>query len=171
MWLRWWKTSPGRSVAAVEPPGPASNPVNEYADPDAVETDIRRKADQFAAHYGPFASVTLDFSRESLGDLDAMLAEAAPAMAAAPQDDAAYFQDAAASYLLEVARREFGGVYHHYVTRDAPLLVVGLPDFFAAMLAHDKVAGRLTGDEADNIPFFYDGLVRAVERQTSAIYV
>ena len=100
-----------------------------------------------------------------------MLADAAPAMAVAPEDDAAYFCNAAACYLLEVARREFGGVYHRYDLRDAPLLVVGAPRFHAAMLAHDKVAGRLKPDETDNIPFFYDGMARAVAQQSTILYV
>ncbi|MEO3924176.1 hypothetical protein ABGB07_10000 [Micromonosporaceae bacterium B7E4] len=39
-------------------------------------------------------------------------------------------------------------------------LVVGEPMFRVAMATWDKVKGRLSGDEADNIPFFHAGLAR-----------
>ena len=46
--------------------------------------------------------------------------------------------------------------------RPQPLLVVG-DDYSVAFLAMEKVAQRLDGDEADNIPFFYEGFVRALD--------
>jgi hypothetical protein len=40
--------------------------------------------------------------------------------------------------------------------------VVGEPKFHVALLAFDKVRGRLGGDKADNIPFFYEGFSQRV---------
>ena len=37
------------------------------------------------------------------------------------------------------------------------MLVVGEPVFHVAMVAWDKTRGRLAGDTADNIPYFYAG--------------
>jgi hypothetical protein len=42
------------------------------------------------------------------------------------------------------------------------VLVVGEPSFHVAMISWDKVRGRLNGDEADNIPFFYAGFAKRV---------
>lgn len=70
------------------------------------------------------------------------------------------------SYVLHTAKLLHGGVFQMYQERPQPLLVTGLPNYSVAMLAMDKVAGRIKGDEGDNIPFFYDGFVRALERAT-----
>jgi hypothetical protein len=54
------------------------------------------------------------------------------------------------------------------------VLVVGEPSFHVAMIAWDKVRGRLKGDEADNIPFFYAGFakcVREAEPGSHVLYV
>ncbi len=75
-------------------------------------------------------------------------------------------------YLLEVGRREFGGRYCWH--GDQPVLVVGEPEWRVAMIAFDKIKGRLLGDEADNIPFFYAGFAgraRNAEAGTDALYV
>lgn len=62
-------------------------------------------------------------------------------------------------YLLEVARRKFGGRYVHSADFNAPVLVVGGAERHVALMTYRKVEGRLGGDEADNIPFFFDGFV------------
>lgn len=74
-------------------------------------------------------------------------------------------------YLLEVGRRQFGGMYRLYEQRGWPVLVLGEPEFSAAFLAHDKIDGRLSGDEMDNLPFFYGALRRAVDARRSVLYV
>ena len=53
------------------------------------------------------------------------------------------------------------------------LLVVGEPKFHVAIMTFDKVRGRLGGDDADNIPFFYEGFaarIRSAKRGTKALY-
>jgi len=76
-------------------------------------------------------------------------------------------------YILEVARRTHGGNYFWYEERE-PLLVVGEPAFHVAMVTWGKVRGRLSGDEADSIPFFYEGFaerVRGAVPGVRALYV
>ena len=54
------------------------------------------------------------------------------------------------------------------------MLVVGEPAFRVAMIARDKVRGRLSGDRGDNLPFFYQGFaerVRRAEPGDDALYV
>jgi hypothetical protein len=50
---------------------------------------------------------------------------------------------------------------------------VGEPDFHVALMTWDKVKGRLRGDAADSIPFFYDGFAeraRQAEPGVRALY-
>lgn len=70
------------------------------------------------------------------------------------------------SYVLHTAKTLNGGAYQMFEERPQPLLVCGLPNYSVGFLAMEKVAGRINGDEGDNIPFFYGGLVRAIERAT-----
>jgi len=52
--------------------------------------------------------------------------------------------------------------------------VVGEPEFHVAMITWDKVKGRLSGDTADNVPFFFEGFARRAqnaEAGTRALYV
>jgi hypothetical protein len=77
------------------------------------------------------------------------------------------------SYPLEVGRHEFGGRYLWNDERQQPTLVVGEPSCRIAMLTFDKVRGRLSGDEADNILFFYAGFAtnaRRAEPGTDVLY-
>ena len=78
------------------------------------------------------------------------------------------------SYVLEVGRREFGGKFYWHDGRDQPVLVVGEPDYRIAILTFDKVRGRLFGDQADNIPLFYQGFAaraRTAEPGADVLYV
>lgn len=80
-------------------------------------------------------------------------------------------QQSAAAYIFEVARREFGGRYLSYSDDDPIVLVVGEPEFQAGLCGMSKVCGRVRLGNEDNIPFFYDGLVAAVCRRSSATIV
>jgi len=60
-------------------------------------------------------------------------------------------------YVLEVARRAYGGTYYWHLEGEQPVLVVGEPDAHVAIMTWSKVVGRLTGDVGDNLPFFFDG--------------
>ena len=123
---------------------------------------------QYAATKGAWV---FDYSDTSVGALEDMLASLVATAGAMPSLERDQLVDGASFYLLEVARRQFGGKYEFYHERRKPLLVVGKPAFSAAWLAHDKVAGRLAGDAGDNLPFHYQGLREAVASQTSVLYV
>lgn len=69
-------------------------------------------------------------------------------------------------YILEVGRRAFGGRYLWHEGRDQPVLVVGEPDARVALLTWDKVRGRLGGDAADNILFFFQGFAEQARDAT-----
>lgn len=99
----------------------------------------------------------LDYSETSLTVIEDLLAEAADWAAEMTPDQLRTLSQNFGCYILEVARRQFGGRYLWFDQRDQPVLVVGEPAFRVALLTWDKVQGRLSGDEGDNIPFFYAG--------------
>ena len=70
------------------------------------------------------------------------------------------------SYVLHTAKTLHGGEYQMFEERRQPLLVCGLPDYSVGFLAMEKVVGRISGDEGDNIPFLHEGLVSAIDRAT-----
>ncbi len=116
----------------------------------------------------------LDYSEESLTIAEEMLEEAAEWAGEMSTNQLETLAQDFGCYILEVARREFGGRYAWFEKRDQPVLVVGEPTFRIALLAWDKVKGRLSGDRADNIPFFFHGFaerVRKAEAGVDALYV
>ncbi|VTT99054.1 Uncharacterized protein OS=Shewanella sp. HN-41 GN=SOHN41_03035 PE=4 SV=1 [Gemmataceae bacterium] len=116
----------------------------------------------------------LDYTPASLAVLEEVLAGIAAGFAELTLDQRRVASQQFGCYVLEVAHREFGGRYAWFEQRDQPLLVVGEPEFRVALIAWDKVLGRLSGDPADSIPFFYTGFAERVRRAvpgTDALYV
>ena len=116
----------------------------------------------------------LDYSESSLAVVEEILAEATDFVDETPAEHVDALVKMLGSYVLEVGRREFGGTYYWHKGRDQPVLVVGEPDYRIAILAFDKVRGRLSGDEKDSIPFFYRGFAeraRSAEPGADVLYV
>lgn len=123
---------------------------------------------------GSRPSGELDFTEASLAIVEEMLAEAAPFASELPPGQLLGLVQQFGCYILEVGRREFGGRYLWHDERDQPVLVVGEPKCRIAMIAWDKVRGRVGGDEGDNIPFFYAGFAeraRKAKPGDDALYV
>lgn len=116
----------------------------------------------------------LDYSEASLAMVEEMVVEAGRWLAdLTPRQISTAVEDFGC-YLLEVARREFGGRYQWHDGRNQPVLVVGEPAFRVALLTWDKVRGRLGGDAGDHLPFFYAGFaerVRQAAAGTDVLYV
>lgn len=130
---------------------------------------VQRMADKIAQ-----IDARLDFSETSLAVVEEKLEEASGFLDEMSADAVDRIAQQFGSYVLEVARRALGGVYQWYADRNAPVLVIGEPSFRVAMLTWDKTRGRLGGDEADNIPFFYAGVadrVRSATPGVDALYV
>lgn len=126
----------------------------------AVASSLRRNPD-----------AALDYSRNSLARVEEMLAEISPWAKEMTREMADGVVRTFGSYVLEVGRREFGGEYLWYEPGEQPVLVCGEPVFHVAMMALSKVRGRLNGDEADNIPFFYAGFAQSVSEGTPGLHV
>jgi hypothetical protein len=116
----------------------------------------------------------LDYSESSLTVLDEMAEEVAGYFEGMTPEQRETASQDFGCYILEVGRRQFGGRYAWFEQRDQPVLVVGEPAFRVAMITWDKALGRLSGDTADNFPFFYSGFAqraRNAEPGTDALYV
>jgi hypothetical protein len=135
---------------------------------------IARTSEEVVAAYKERTGGVLDYSEASLAVVEEMLEEVAAYAEAMTPEQLQTLSQNFACYIIEVGRRAFGGRYCWYEQRDQPVLVVGEPTFRVALLAGDKVRDRLTGDRADNIPFFYNGFaerVRRAEPGIDALYV
>jgi hypothetical protein len=116
----------------------------------------------------------LDYSEVSLTVVDETLTEAAEWDDELTPEQLQNFARSFGCYVLEVARRKFGGRYCWFDQRDAPALVVGEPAFRVALLTWDQVQGRLSGDQGCSIQFLYDGFAERVQRAepgSDALYV
>jgi hypothetical protein len=141
---------------------------------DDLAQDIARAAEDAVAVCEHLGGTPLDYSAASLAAVQETLEEAASWDNELTSDQLRNFVRALGCYVLEVARREFGGRYCWFDQRDALVLVVGEPAFRVALLTWDQVQGRLSGDSGCNIPFLYAGFaerVRRAEPGTDALYV
>jgi len=115
----------------------------------------------------------LDYSEATMAEVEQILAEASQYVGQMSEAEITKLSEDFGCYILEVARRAHGGTYLWYEDRE-PVLVVGQPTFHVALVTWGKVRGRLSGDEADNIPFFYSGFAERVSKAapgTRALYV
>jgi len=136
--------------------------------------EVRRVAEQAAATPWPGVDGALDFSEQSLAVVEEVLADASDYVDSMSEEAVLALAEEFGCYVLEVARRACGGRYQWYDHRSAPVLVVGEPEFRVAIHTWDKVRGRLGGDKADNIPFFYEGFaqrVRSAQPGVDVLYV
>jgi len=141
---------------------------------DELARDIAQAAEDAVAVCEYLRGVPLDYSEASLAAVEEALGQAASWDDELSPEQLQNFARAFGCYILEVARRQFGGRYCWFEQRDAPVLVVGEPVFRVALLSWDLVRGRLSGDPAFNIPFVYAGFaerVRQAEPGVDALYV
>ena len=106
----------------------------------------------------------LDFTVESLEVVDNILEEISEFKEEMDPERIEVFVQKVASYVFEVARKNYGGKYYWYDRLDQPILVTGQPDFEVSLLAFEKVKGRIENGKEDNIPFFFDGYKERVEK-------
>jgi len=99
----------------------------------------------------------LDYSAASLAAVDEMLVEVSAYVADLDEAVVTGLVQQLGCYVLEVGRRAFGGEYFWHDEGEQPILVVGEPEAHVAIMTWSKVVGRLTGDEGDDIVFFFDG--------------
>lgn len=125
--------------------------------------DMRKNAETMIKTVGSVCADQLDFSVESLGVVEELLEEASDFYEDMPAPRKDSLVNMFGCYVMEVARSNFGGTYFWYDALNQPILVTGLPDFEISITACEKVKGRLTKGEEDNIPFYFAGYVERVK--------
>ncbi len=135
---------------------------------------VREKASLAVVQFQGRADGRLDYSEKSIVTIEEMLVEASRYSKEMSAVDQKALVELMGSYVLEVAHRQYGGNYQWYGNRSQPVLVVGEPEFSVAIMTFDKIQGRLSGDPADNIVFFYNGFserVKKAKRGDKALYL
>lgn len=59
-------------------------------------------------------------------------------------------------YILMTAHRLYGGEFYWNNQFEQPMLIVGEPEACIALLTWNKVKGRLLGDKADHLAYFFE---------------
>ena len=124
---------------------------------NAIQDQVTAAADHAVVSLQARAGGRLDFSVASLKAVDEMLVEVSAFVAELDEDVVTDLVQQLGCYVLEVGRRAFGGEYFWHEEGEQPILVVGEPVAHVALMAWSKVTGRITGDETDDIAFFFDG--------------
>ncbi len=105
----------------------------------------------------------LDFSESSLKFLEGILEILSESYPDMENHEKELVVNHTASYIFEVARRNYGGKY--FITEEnRVLLVTGLPRFEVSIDVHNKVKGRLLYGRENNIPFFFRGYSERVRK-------
>lgn len=130
----------------------------------SLAEDVLQTASDAVDHFEPRAEGPLDYSVSSLAVVEQVLDEASDFVDEMPDDAVAGIVQGLGCYVLEVGRRAYGGEYRWSAEREQPVLVVGEPDCHVAMMTWDKVRGRLGGDEADSIPFHFEGFAARAQK-------
>ena len=139
-----------------------------------LAAQVRDKAALAVSQFQKRAGGRLDYSERSLAAVEELLAEASPYAKEMPSTDVKTIVELMGSYILEVGHRQHGGFYQWHEGRSQPVLVVGQPKFSVAIMTFDKVRGRLSGDKADNIVYFYQGFAARAQKATpgtNALYI
>lgn len=144
-----------------------ARPIDSYA--NDMTPQVQAKAELAVSQFQQRAGGRLDYSEESLGVVEEMLEEAFRYSAQMSKKDTDAIVQLFGSYVIEVARRKYGGSVQWLDQGDQPVLVVGEPTFHVALATFDKVRGRLNGDKSDNIPFFYQGFAERVKAATPGV--
>lgn len=127
---------------------------------NAILEEVTAAADRAVASLQQRAGGRLDYSVASLAAVDEMLAEVSDYVADLDEAVVTGLVQQLGCYVLEVARRAFGGEYFWHDEGEQPILVVGGPAAHVALMTWSKVVGRLTGDVGDDIVYFFDGFAQ-----------
>ncbi|MZQ81079.1 hypothetical protein GQF01_02880 [Paenibacillus sp. 5J-6] len=131
-----------------------------------LEQDIITTAESFANNFSDKGN--FDYSVQSLRKLDDILEELCEYQI--DDDTIDSVSSMAGSYIFEVARRNYGGQYIWVQERDQPVLVTGEPEYSISIFAFDKVRGRIRNGKEDDIPYYFDGYIEAVEKGKNTGY-
>ena len=134
------------------------------AAPASLEEAVARNADACARLFEDAWGIRLDFTPGSLRVVDDVLAPFHDAAAGSGDLPQGPLVDLVADYLLEVARRRFGGAVVPGDGANPALLHVGDDRSGVVVFAREKVVGRVRNGPEDSLPFFFDGIADGLQR-------
>jgi hypothetical protein len=138
---------------------------------NAILEEVVAAAERAVTSLQQRAGGRLDFSVASLVAVDEMLVEVADYVAELDEAVVTGLVQQLGCYVLEVARKAFGGEYFWHDEGEQPILVVGEPAAHIALMTWSKVTGRLTGDVGDDIVYFFDGFAQQAEHPVAGTNV
>ena len=127
---------------------------------NTLTAEVERFASLAAEMSRGIPGPALDYSEATLPVLEGMAGEASGHPGEMTPDQQHGLVRALGCYLLEVARRSYGGTYQWHQASSQPVLVFGEPTSHIAFFTWDKVAARLAGDPAESLVVHYDGFAR-----------
>ena len=131
---------------------------------NAILEEVTTAAERAVTSLQARARGRLDYAVDSLAAVDEMLVEVSAYVADLDEAVVTGLVQQLGCYVLEVGRRAFGGEYFWHEEGEQPILVVGEPEAHVALMTWSKVVGRLTGDEGDDIVFFFNGFAEKAAR-------
>ncbi len=105
-----------------------------------------------------------DYSIRSLNVLDSLIEDFSDFADLSDEEMIDDFCAQAGSYILEVARRSYGGVYFWEDNLRQPMLKTGFPEFEVSILTFEKVKNRIVNGDEDNIPYFFKGYSERIRK-------
>ncbi len=126
--------------------------------------DIVATAQNFVQNMQQYYETPLDYSFESLAEVDEMLGGLGKRREEFREEGFFDLYSMTGCYVFEVARRNFGGEYFWIEKEQQPILVAGQPDFSVGIKVWEKVRGRLMNGPEDNIPFYIAGYQEHIEK-------
>jgi len=138
---------------------------------NAILEEVVAAAERAVTSLQQRAGGRLDFSVASLAAVDEMLVEVADYVAELDEAVVTGLVQQLGCYVLEVARKAFGGEYFWHDEGEQPILVVGEPAAHIALMTWSKVTGRLTGDVGDDIVYFFNGFAQKAEHPVAGTNV
>ncbi len=133
--------------------------------------DIQETAALAVSRFQERAGGRLDFSEDSLSAIEELVDDASEFYDTFSEEQIGTIVEYFGCYILEVARLAFGGEYKWIESSAEPVLVTGEPACHIAIAVWGKVRGRLAGDRADNLPFFFKGFAEEARAMTPGRHV
>lgn len=147
----------------VQEVSPSAPPVTDPQDQvlDKAQQEFISKAisnaEKIVRSFNTKYDGAFDYSIRSLNVLDSLIEDFADFADLSDEEIIDDFCAQAGSYILEVARRSYGGMYSWDARGQQPFLKTGLPDFEISIMTFGKVKNRIVNGDEDNIPFFFKG--------------
>lgn len=139
--------------------------------PESIEDAMGMQADLFIQSFtgatAPIDASKLDFTEASLTLVDQVLQDFYQQGVDLPED----LHYMASAYVLETARKTYGGEYQRFNEENPFVLVMGAPDCQVGFLGMEKVTKRAKNGPEDSLLFFFQGIAPLLEANKSAMLI